>query len=74
MQKYDLLPGVLLKEGYIAHGDLHQPEEISDELLLKVHSADYLCKRIPPLKHVQKSQINFFDCSHEEDTFMGPTH
>jgi len=46
MQKYDLLPGVLLKEGYIAHGDLHQPEEISDELLLKVHSADYLCKLI----------------------------
>lgn len=35
---------------------------------------EHQIKSIPPLKHVQKSQINFFDCSHEEDTFMGPTH
>jgi len=44
MSKYELLKGLLLREGILAETDLMEPAPIALELAAQVHTADYLAK------------------------------
>ena len=55
MEKYELLPEQLLHEGTITQASFFKPDAISEELILRIHDADYW-KRLSGLELTPREQ------------------
>lgn len=60
MLKYELIPGQLLREGIIEESDLHAPQPVAYEDVLRVHTYEYLHKLLhQTLSPAEQRRIGF---------------